>query len=191
VTRRPAASLARLALAATLPAAGGAQAQTLYVIEQLVVNVNSAPDASGERVATLKSGDPVELLERSGDAAHVRLASGQDGWLRGSYLSAEQPLAVRLAAREREVAQLQEDLGQARARLTAGAARQASPAATVPAEDTSTRAAPLFTPAIEPSRAAWPWALAGALLGLATGFALGVLLLDRHIRRKFGGLRIY
>ena len=29
------------------------------------------------------------------------------------------------------------------------------------------------------------------LLGLAIGFALGVVLLDRHIRRKYGGLRIY
>jgi high-affinity Fe2+/Pb2+ permease len=38
---------------------------------------------------------------------------------------------------------------------------------------------------------AWPWALSGALLGLAIGFALGVVLLDRHIRRKYGGLRIY
>ena len=68
-----AAALAGVALAAGLSLPGAARAQTLYVIEQLVVNVNSAPDGSGERVATLKSGERVEVLERSGDAVHVRL----------------------------------------------------------------------------------------------------------------------
>jgi len=39
--------MAGLALPALL------RAEPLYVVEQLVVNVNSDPDASGERVATL------------------------------------------------------------------------------------------------------------------------------------------
>jgi hypothetical protein len=33
--------------------------------------------------------------------------------------------------------------------------------------------------------------IGGIILGAALGFAVGVLALDRHIRRKFGGLRIY
>ena len=37
----------------------------------------------------------------------------------------------------------------------------------------------------------WPWALGAALAGLGVGFALGALVLDRYIRRKYGGLRIY
>jgi hypothetical protein len=37
----------------------------------------------------------------------------------------------------------------------------------------------------------WPWVLGAALLALCVGFALGALVLDRHIRRKYGGLRIY
>jgi hypothetical protein len=40
-------------------------------------------------------------------------------------------------------------------------------------------------------REVWPWTLAAAVLGLAVGFAVGLLVLDRHIRRKYGGLRIY
>lgn len=38
---------------------------------------------------------------------------------------------------------------------------------------------------------AWGWLMAVALAGLAAGFVLGWRLLDRRIRRKYGGLRIY
>jgi hypothetical protein len=185
-----AAPLAPWALGAALLAAGSAHGETLYVIEQLVVNLNSAADASGERVASLKSGDKVELIERAGDAVHVRLPNGRDGWLRATYLSADEPLGVRLAEREHELAQVKEDLAQARAQLSS--APPAGTAAALPRAATAgEEAAPLFAPAAQHSRPAWPWALGCAILGLAAGFALGVLLLDRHIRRKFGGLRIY
>jgi len=43
----------------------------------------------------------------------------------------------------------------------------------------------------ENPRRVWPWALGAALPALAVGFALGALALDRRIRRKYGGLRIY
>jgi len=107
------------------------RAEPLYVIEQLAVNVNSAPDASGERVATLKSGDRVEELERAGDEVHVRLANGRDGWVRASYLSATEPLRVRLAQREAEVARLNEELSALKAQSapTPAAGTAANPAA--------------------------------------------------------------
>jgi hypothetical protein len=37
----------------------------------------------------------------------------------------------------------------------------------------------------------WPWALGCTIVSLCVGFVLGALVLDRHIRRKYGGLRIY
>jgi hypothetical protein len=196
-----------LSLAALL-ALTTAHAETLYVVEQLVVNVNSAPDASGERIATVKSGEGVELLERQGEQVHVRLAGGRDGWIRAGYLSAAAPLRTQLAQRDAEVARLQDEVN----RLTAQPAAARSPAAlaapsaalpaAVPpaaappagavAEDPGNSSGMLFagSPAEHPVRP-WPWALGGALLGLAVGFGVGVVLLDRHIRRKYGGLRIY
>jgi hypothetical protein len=179
-------------------------AESLYVIEQLVVAVNSAPDAGGERVATLKSGDRVEVLERAGEQVHVRLASGHEGWVRASYLSADEPLRVRLAQRDAEVARLGEELSLLKAQLHANPAPQAAGAATSGAAGTAGSAPLAATP--EPERGAppagalfsteerprpWPWALAAALIGFGLGFGVGALLLDRHIRRKYGGLRIY
>jgi len=187
-------------------AAWAAPAETLYVIEQLVVSVSSAPDGSGERIASVKSGDRLEVLERSGEQMHVRTAGGKDGWIRASYLSADEPLRPRLAERTAEVARLKEDVSRLQAQLdaahsTAGAApgrgaAALAPAAPEPAASAEDSASPppraLFTGATEEiPRRVWPWALGAALLALCVGFALGALVLDRHIRRKYGGLRIY
>jgi len=191
-----------LLCAAASPAA---RAETLYVIEQLVVSVNSTPDSSGERIASVRSGDALEVLERSGDEVRVRTAGGREGWIRASYLSAEEPLRPRLAQRTAEVARLKEDLSRLQAQLDAartsaasGGGAATSTAAPVPAPQDAPQDAPsapqgaLFA-AAEPdsARRVWPWALGAALLALCVGFALGALVLDRHIRRKYGGLRIY
>ena len=119
-------------------AAPAARAETLYVVEQLVVNVNSAPDASGERIATVKSGEGVEALERVREQVHVKLAGGKDGWIRASYLSADEPLRPRLAERTAEVARLREDVSRMQAQLDAarsavGAAPGGGAAAGAPA----------------------------------------------------------
>ena len=199
--RPPGAALLVVALAA----AAGARAETLYVIEQLVVNLNSAPDASGERIATVKSGEALEVLERAGEQVHVRLPNGKEGWIRAGYVSADEPLRPRLAQRDAEVARLKDELGRLRAQLAAphgapsapasatGGAGAAAPPAVAPAEDP---AAPpprsLFnTPGEETPVRVWPWALGAALVALGTGFVLGAITLDRYIRRKYGGLRIY
>jgi len=193
----------RLLLCA-LAAAPVARAETAYVVEQLVVSVNSAPDASGERIATVKSGERLEVIERVRDEVHVQLAGGKDGWIRASYLSADEPLRPRLAASTAEVARLKDELGRLQAQLdaartTAGAAPGGGAAASAPppaasAEDSaSAPQGALFAGAVQEDnpRRGWPWALAAVLLALCVGFVLGALVLDRHIRRKYGGLRIY
>jgi hypothetical protein len=178
-------------------------AESLYVIEQLVVGVSSTADAGGERVATLRSGDRVEALERAGDEVHVRLANGREGWVRASYLSADEPLRVRLAQRDAEVARLNDEVSALETQLhsaaapaaasAAGAGVTASPAAPRPAAEDPAAPAPgaLFSAREERARPSWPWMLAATVIAFGTGFALGALALDRHIRRKYGGVRIY
>jgi len=197
------AALLRTATLAAVLAASAARGEPLYVIEQVVVNVNSAPDASGERIATVKSGERVEELERVRDEVHVRLANGKDGWIRASYLSADEPLRTRLAARDQQVAQLEQDVSRLQAQLAApvttapastatAAADAAAPTPAANSKDDPVGAAPLFAAGGEQGAyQGWPWLLAAALGGLLVGFALGALVLDRHIRRKYGGLRIY
>jgi hypothetical protein len=187
-----------LLLVPVLAAAPLLHAETLYVIEQVVVNVNSAPDATGARVATIKSGDSVEVLDRQGDQIQVHLANGTDGWVRKSYLSEHEPLQHQLNERNAEVEKLKQDI----ARLQSAAAA----AKTAPAPMTPTTPAPaqvaaapepaheppyFMTPPDAPARPVWHWALGSFVVALGLGFVLGWQMLDRRIRRKYGGLRIY
>jgi Bacterial SH3 domain len=216
-----------LLLLPALVAASAIHAETLYVIEQLVVNVNSAPDATGERIANIKSGDAVEVLDRQGDQIQVHLANGTEGWVRKGYLSAEEPARMRLGERTAEAEKLKQDVTRLEGELAAaktasrgklgGAAQPniapgspamapaapaskptSAPAAASPtgvesgAAEQPAHEPPYFmTPPDSPTRPVWHWALASFVVALGLGFALGWQVLDRRIRRKYGGLRIY
>ncbi|HVO48727.1 MAG TPA: TIGR04211 family SH3 domain-containing protein [Steroidobacteraceae bacterium] len=212
-------------------AAPAAFADSVFIIEQVVVNVVSSPDAESERVATVKSGDRLELIERQGDVSHVRLTNGTEGWIKSSYLSTDPPLAQRLSERTAEAEKLRQDVSRLEAELSAARAARAAaeqrsntPAPPVPAPATPAAASrpstslrepapapapaaaeavsatapatdqeptPLLSAAQEPDRPTWEWVLGTAVIGLLAGFALGWRTLDRRIRHKYGGLRIY
>jgi len=206
--------------------------ETQYVIEQLVVSVNAQADGSGDRVDQIKSGDRVEVLEKQGDQTHVRLSSGQEGWVRSSYLSTTPPLREQLKSRTDELeklrgekTKLETELASARKAATAAANAAAGAAAGAPAASrvpvpapilsapppAATEAAaspepsggssvpeaaasnpPMFASGgVLPSRPSWLFAVAASVLTLLGGFALGWRVLDKRIRAKYGGLRIY
>jgi hypothetical protein len=162
------------------------RAETLYVIDELIVSVSSTADDAGERIASIHSGDSVEVLDRHNSYAHVRLASGILGWVKASYLSATLPLERRLTAQVAELERLNAEI--LRLQGAANAARTAAPA---PPPRASAAPAPAVGESTPMWRRLWQWALGCCLLGLAGGFALGWRMLDRRIRRKYGGLRIY
>jgi hypothetical protein len=208
--------------------AGGtafAQTETQYVIEQLVVSVNTEADGSGERAAQIQSGDRVEVLERQDDQSRVRIPSGAEGWVRSSYLSSSPPIREQLKARTEELEKLRQekskletDLASAKkaaiaassanapAAAAPGSAAMATPAPAPAAkietpdlapEATAADSAPASSPplfsseGILPARPSWILALVASAAMLVIGFGLGWRMLDRRIRAKYGGLRIY
>jgi len=70
-------------------------------VESLVVG--SRPGSVGAFMAKLHRGDPVVVLDRSGDWEQVRLADGRVGWIWGDYtsVSGEPPAPRRKAAKPR------------------------------------------------------------------------------------------
>jgi hypothetical protein len=173
------------ALAATLFGAR-VHAESLYVIDELIVGVSSTADESGERIGSIRSGDRVEVLDRHDAYARVRLSSGAQGWVKSAYLSAAAPpqrqeraQILELERLKSEVAKLQDEVSSARAAAPLARAPAADPSAATAAERAS------------PGRPSWQWALGCWLLALLAGFVLGWRMLDRRIRRKYGGLRIY
>ncbi len=175
----------------------GARAVAAYVSDELVLNVYSELNQQGERLATLHSGAAVETLRTSGDFTQVRLADGTTGWVKSSYLTAQEPATVRVkqleeeldrtrattpalaeAAAESEVGRLQRELAAKQAELDAGREQQTPPVAASSA------------PQSGHSVGVGVMACA-ALAAAALGFWAGYLTLARRIRQKFGGLRVY
>jgi hypothetical protein len=225
------ASLWLLALALATPAvraetSGQPHGDPIYVIEQLVVSVASAPGPDGERIGQVKSGDKLELIEREGDEAHVRLPNGKEGWIKASYLSMEEPLQHRLTERTAEVEKLKQegeklkqDVGRLESQLAAarvahnvastpivasGATPAGTPAANAPTQtippavsealsgtSTPIRETVFLRSPERPGQTPWPLVLGTSFVMLLAGFVLGWKTLDRRIRRKYGGLRIY
>jgi len=80
--------------------------------------------------------------------------------------------------REAEVAALRQEVGRLQSALDAERA-----AAAPPPEEAA--------PVPQPATGLWGWLALAAVLGLAAGFVLGWWVLDRRMRAKFGGLRIF
>jgi hypothetical protein len=193
-------------------AAFAAQAQTLYVTDRVEAGVYAQPTLEGDRIRVLESGDAVELVSREGDTAHVRLEDGSEGWIAGSYLVVDIPPVrqlqaltaenerLRAAARtdttaNAEVktlkdrnAQLQSELAAAQRDLNALQTKPASPAATRPDDEIPVET---VRPASRSRLFSMLAIVAGGAATLALGFWWGYSTLERRVRRKYGGLKVY
>jgi len=161
-----AAQAARVVLFAML--ATGARGENRYVVDQLTVPVSGQPDGTGDPVATVRSGDKLEVLETRNEFVRVRVAGGQEGWLKAEYLATDPPLRQKLAEREQEAEKLRREVGELRNELALLGNRDS-----------------------ELPGPRWSWLAGGVAVALALGFALGWRALDRRIRKRYGGLRIY
>lgn len=191
--------LAALAIVLHAAAAG---AQPMFVIDRVVLSVYENPSTAGAKIATLQTGDAVETLDTVQDYVRVRLASGQEGWIRTGYLSVQAPAAVRI--KQFEASPLASEVGRLRAenyalqqqikvltqmtmnQLTAGVAAAAAQTVLLGSNKPAAAAA-------GPSEAAgvpwWVWPSGGIGCALL-GFLLGYQMLARRIRRRYGKLKI-
>jgi uncharacterized protein YgiM (DUF1202 family) len=192
-----------LAAASLVSAVSKVSAETAYVSDQLVLNVYTEQNQQGQRLATLHSGTRVETLATSTDFTQVRLADGVTGWVKSSYLTTDEPAAVRLK-------QLQEELDRSRATtpaladaaarseldrrerdLAGNEARLAEKQAELDAELAARARAPGAAPTGRPHPLGAGLLLAAAAAAGALGFWGGYATLARRVRRKFGGLKVY
>ncbi|HMB73216.1 MAG TPA: TIGR04211 family SH3 domain-containing protein [Gammaproteobacteria bacterium] len=119
----------RTAAVLLLLAATAAQAQQMYVSDELVITLRTGPSTQNTVTANLQSGDIVEVLEQDADAgySHVRVAdSGAEGWVLTRYLMEEETADRRLAdttqalaAARASIASLEAEIAELRATLAA------------------------------------------------------------------------
>jgi uncharacterized protein YgiM (DUF1202 family) len=193
-----------LAAASLVSAVSRVSADTAYVSDQLVLNVYTGQNQQGQRLATLHSGARVETLATSADFTQVRLPDGTTGWVKSSYLTTDEPAAIRLkqlqdeldrsrattpglaeAAAKSEMERRERELADMRARLDD---KQAELDAALAARAPVAVGAPRVQPPHTLGAVLW---LGIAVAAGALGFWGGYATLARRVRRKFGGLRVY
>ena len=87
---------------------GTAQADKRYVSDSLVLTLREAPNSDGRILGTIRTGDPVEVLEESGRHLRVQTEAGEQGWVAEQYITAETPKPMIIAQLEDELDRLQE-----------------------------------------------------------------------------------
>lgn len=95
-----------------LALAGTARAETRYVIDQLIVTVRSAPNDNAEVLQTIKTGEPVELLEDGTSYIKIRTQKGTVGYSLKYYYTADTPKAQIITRLERERDRLQRQVNE-------------------------------------------------------------------------------
>jgi SH3 domain protein len=88
---------------------GNASAETRYVSDRLEITMRSGTSTSHGIIRMLRSGTPVEVLEEDKETGytHVRTRSGKEGWVLTRFLMKGQAARDRLAAVEKELAELE------------------------------------------------------------------------------------
>jgi SH3 domain protein len=97
----------KLLLAIILSALTGlAGAETLYVIDKLVITLRAGPTAQDRILKTLGSGAKLEVLETGSTYTRVRTEDGTEGWVPNQYVGKEPSARQRLAEAENKVSAL-------------------------------------------------------------------------------------
>jgi hypothetical protein len=191
-------------------ASAGALAAPAYVSDELVLGVYAEQNSQGQRLATLHSGATLETLSVSGDYTQVRLSDGTTCWVKTAYLTNQEPATVRVkrlqeevdrtrattpalaeAAARSEVEQLKRELADKQSELDAVNGALAAPSAAPGAAAGSATPSKAIA-GISGVSGAQLWVGGLALLAALGGaFWLGYATLERRIKHKFGGLKVY
>ena len=84
----------------------GANAETLYIHDNLRVDMRSGPSLEYRIISFLRSGTPLEVSKKSGNWLLVK-ARGKQGWIESQYTT-DKPIARNLLAQaEKEISRLQ------------------------------------------------------------------------------------
>lgn len=85
-----------------------ALAETMYVVDELIITIRQSQSISGSVVGRAKSLDRVEVLESDENWAKVKTEDGATGWVQKRYLTTEEPEALRLKGVKEENLRLTE-----------------------------------------------------------------------------------
>jgi len=166
-----------------------APVQAAFIADDVQLFMHSGPSYEYRISGRVRSGEPVEILEKSGDYTKVRLESGKDGWVPTRYISEgrsaleELPMLKQsLSEREVEVKQQAEEIQLLRARVNTLEAESKSFTEQVVKRDTQIRDLQFELQNMDQSNL-MRWLTHGGIIALA-GVILGLIIPNLPKRRK-------
>ena len=83
-----------------------AHADTQYVSDMLVLTIRDNPDKDANILGSLKTADPVEVLEAGDRFMRIRTQEGLEGWVQKNFISADKPKAIIIKEMKNEISRL-------------------------------------------------------------------------------------
>ncbi len=181
-----------------------AHAETVYVTDELTLRLQAEPAEASAVVATLRSGDQLEMLDRAGFFALVKTVDGKKGWAKAGYLITEKPARARLQEMETELQALRVVAEPAQAEMAKAREQAADLTQKLQQSQLELSARGATIEQLEWDiaeykqqlgigdwKVPWRWAAAAVFLALFGGVVLGMWWLDSRSRKRHGGFRIY
>ena len=97
---------ALLVIAVDLPA----MADTRYVSDKLIISMREGRSPGSPAVAFLIAGTPVEVLEEAEEHLLVKIANGQQGWVRSKYILKQRPKTMIIKELEAKIVDLENQI---------------------------------------------------------------------------------
>ena len=83
-----------------------AQAETIYVIDELKIGLHEEPSINRPIMKLVPSGTELSVIDRNEDLVHVQEPEGIQGWISNKYVVADKPAKARVHELEKEIALL-------------------------------------------------------------------------------------
>lgn len=99
--------------------AGSAAAASAYVTDELKFMVRTGQGTTNKIISVANSGDRVQVVQRDGDWAMVKLPNGKEGWMLARFLVDEAPGKVRMVKLEADYKALSRKYNSLRTEATA------------------------------------------------------------------------
>lgn len=178
--------------------------ETAYVTDILRLGIHRAQDTSDRAFDNLISGTELTVLERVPNYARVRTPDGAEGWVRSAFIVSEKPAQARVAELEAELEALRRETAEAEAsrleaeenirQMTEELSGKIEAADAV--QDTLARLRQEnadYESLLSQYRGSVPvvWVVGALIVAFAGGALAGTWWVDRSIRRRFGGHRIF
>jgi len=94
------------------------QAKTAYVTDRIELGVHQSANADSPIIATISSGDAVEVMQEENGFNRVLLDNGNEGWIQAGYLVDKKPTVLEYGLLAEKHKQVQQELKEKSERLS-------------------------------------------------------------------------